>query len=203
MSTAPTVKQEQSARSKNALIEAATVLFAERGYRETSVQAIGARAGVSRGSIFWHFESKEGLLWAVVERAFGSWETEVLVPAVGDATGVEAMRRALAAHRRFLVERTAALRLFYILVFEALGPRPELAQELARLHVNLRAMTVDWIRQAIDAGELRDDVHPEAVVIFITGALGGIAYQWLLDPGGFDLDRVYEDLEKTLARGMR
>src|SRR4051812_28889430 len=115
MAAAPvpqTAKQEQAARSRRALIEAATALFAERGYDGTSVQAIGERAGVSRGSIFWHFGSKEGLLWAVAERAFEEWEAEVLVPDVGDATGVEAVRRALAAHRRFLTERGEALRLF-------------------------------------------------------------------------------------------
>jgi AcrR family transcriptional regulator len=199
----PSAKQEQSARSRKALIDAATALFAERGYTETSVQAIGERAGVSRGSIFWHFGSKDGLLWAVVERAFESWETEVLVPDVGGATGIEAVRRALAAHRRFLTERTEALRLFYVLIFEALGPRPDLAQEFAKLHDRLREMTVPWIRRAIKTGAMRDDVDAEAVVVFITGALGGLAYQWLLDPGGFDLDRAYEDLEKTLARGLR
>ena len=63
-------------------------------------------------------------------------------------------------------------------------------------------MTVGWVRAAVDAGEIRDDLEASAVITFIIGALGGIAYQWLLDPGGFDLDRVYEDLEKTLVRGM-
>ena len=126
----------------------------------------------------------------------------MLVPDVGEATGIEAVRRALAAHRRFLTERGEDLRLFYVLMFEALGPRPELAEEFARLHVQPARMTVGWIRAAIDAGEIRDDRRREAAVILITGALGGIAYQWLLDPGGFDLDRVYEDLEKTLARGL-
>ncbi len=202
MATAPSAKQEQSERSKSALIDAATSLFAERGYRGTSVQAIGERAGVSRGSIFWHFESKEGLLWAVVERSFRDWEAEVLLPDVGDAHGIEAVRRGLRAHRRFLIERGEALRLFYVLMFEALGPRPELAQEFAKLHANLRAMTVGWVRAAIDAGEMRDDVEASAVITFIIGALGGIAYQWLLDPDGFDLDRVYEDLEQTLSRGL-
>ena len=205
MATAPipqTAKQEQAARSRRALIEAATALFAERGYDGTSVRAIGARAGVSRGSIFWHFGSKEGLLWAVVERAFEQWETEVLVPDVGDATGIEAVRRALAAHRRFLTERGGALRLFYILIFEALGPRPDLAREFAGLHERLRDMTVPWIERAIESGEMRADLDARATVIFISGALGGIAYQWLLDPGGFDLDRAYADLERTLVRGL-
>jgi hypothetical protein len=64
-------------------------------------------------------------------------------------------------------------------------------------------MTVPWIRRAIEAGEMRADVDAKSAVVFITGALGGLAYQWLLDPGGFDLDRAYADLEKTLARGLR
>ena len=36
----------------------------------------------------------------------------------------------------------------------------------------------------------------------VTAALGGIAYQRLLDPEGFDLDRVYADLDAVLARGL-
>ena len=77
------------------------------------------------------------------------------------------------------------------------------APEFAALHERLRDVTVAWIRRAIEAGELRDDVDARAVVILISGALGGIAYQWLLDPGGFDLDRAYEDLDRVLARGLR
>ena len=69
-------KREQSQQSRERLIDAATRLFAERGYRDASVQAIGEEAGISRGSIFWHFGSKEGLLWAVVQRAFTRWELE-------------------------------------------------------------------------------------------------------------------------------
>lgn len=181
------------------MLGAATQLFAERGYRDASVQSIGERAGVSRGSIFWHFGSKEGLLWAVVERAFADWQRDVLVPDVGDARGIEAVRRALGAHRRFLGERGGELRLFYVLMSEALGPRPALAAEFARLHERLREDTVGWLR---DAPGLRSDVDPEAVVVMVTAALGGIAYQRLLDPDGFDLDRVYADLDSVLERGL-
>jgi len=36
----------------------------------------------------------------------------------------------------------------------------------------------------------------------ITGALGGIVYQHLLDPDGLDVDRCYDDLERVLGRGL-
>jgi AcrR family transcriptional regulator len=201
MATEPrtrTKKDEQSTRSRERLVQAATRLFAERGYRDTSVQAIAEAAGISRGSIFWHFGSKEGLLSAVAEEAFRRWETETLVGDVGDARGIEAMRRALDSHRRFLLDDTDVLRLFFVLMFEALGPRPELVERFAELHRGLRERGREWLRD----DDVRADVDPATVAALITGALGGIAYQYLLDPGGLDLDRAYSDLERLLARGL-
>jgi AcrR family transcriptional regulator len=195
-------KREQSELSRERLIEAATRLFAERGYRDASVQAIGEAAGISRGSIFWHFGSKEGLLWAVVQRAFTRWEAETLVPEVGDARGEEAIGRALRAHRRFLADEGGTLRLLFVLMFEALGPRPELAGEFARLHRDLRVLATPWLEEAVADGDFRDDVDPETIVTLIIATLGGIVYQYLLDAEGVDLDRCYADLERVLERGL-
>jgi AcrR family transcriptional regulator len=195
-------KREQSELSRERLIEAATRLFAERGYRDASVQAIGEAAGISRGSIFWHFGSKEGLLWAVVQRAFTRWEAETLVPEVGDARGEEAIGRALRAHRRFLADEGGTLRLLFVLMFEALGPRPELAGEFARLHRDLRVLATPWLEEAVADGDFRDDVDPESIVTLIIATLGGIVYQYLLDAEGVDLDRCYADLERVLERGL-
>ncbi len=195
-------KREQSELSRERLIEAAMRLFAERGYRDASVQAIGEAAGISRGSIFWHFGSKEGLLWAVVQRAFTRWEAETLVPEVGDARGEEAVGRALRAHRRFLADEGGTLRLLFVLMFEALGPRPELAGEFARLHRDLRVLATPWLEEAVADGDFRDDVDPETIVTLIIATLGGIVYQYLLDAEGVDLDRCYADLERVLERGL-
>jgi AcrR family transcriptional regulator len=195
-------KREQSEQSRERLIDAATRLFAERGYRDASVQAIGEAAGISRGSIFWHFGSKEGLLWAVVERAFTRWEAETLVPEVGEARGRGAIHRALRAHRGFLTDEGGTQRLLFVLMFEALGPRPELAGEFARLHRDLRALATPWLEQGVSSGDFRDDVDPATIATLIIGVLGGIVYQYLLDPEGLDLDRCYADLERVLDRGL-
>ena len=199
---AGTKKDEQSRATRRRLIDAASSLFAERGYRDTSVQAIGERAGISRGSIFWHFGSKEGLLWAVVEEAFGRWETDVLVPDIGDAIGIEAVRRGVRAHHRFLTDDGSALRLFYVLMFEALGPRPEFRGRFVELHAHLRATTAGWIAGGQRAGELREDIDPQIVTTMLVSALGGLAYQYLLDPEGVDLDAAYAGLVAVLERGL-
>jgi TetR/AcrR family acrAB operon transcriptional repressor len=195
-------KAEQSQRTRKRLVASATELFARKGYRETSVQQIADAAGISRGSIFWHFGSKEGLLWAVAEELFARWEHEVLVPEVGDATGIEAVLRSLDAHRAFLTGETDAHRLFYVLMFEALGPRADLAGEYARLHRHFRTLGAAWIARGVETGEVRGDIDPMAIAVAIVGALGGIAYQYLLDPDGVDLDRIYGALGRTLERGL-
>jgi TetR/AcrR family acrAB operon transcriptional repressor len=197
-----TKKDEQSEATRRRLVDAAALLFAERGFRQTSVQAIGEQAGISRGSIFWHFGSKEGLLWAVVEDAFARWESDVLVPDIGDAVGIEAVRRGIASHRRFLTEDTEALRLFYVLMFEAMGPRAELRGRFVDLHRHLREATAGWIAAGQAAGELREDIDPQSIITVLVGALGGLAYQYLLDPDDVDLDAAYGGLTALFERGL-
>lgn len=59
------VERGQATRAR--LVEVATRLFAAHGYDGTSIQAVLAESGVSRGSLYHHFPSKDALFWAVLE----------------------------------------------------------------------------------------------------------------------------------------
>lgn len=56
----------QGRATRDQLIEVATRLFAERGYEDTSIEAVLAAAGVSRGALYHHFAGKDALFEAVV-----------------------------------------------------------------------------------------------------------------------------------------
>ena len=58
---------ERGQATRTHLIEVATQLFAARGYEGTSIEAVLAEAGVSRGSLYHHFAGKDALFWAVLE----------------------------------------------------------------------------------------------------------------------------------------
>jgi AcrR family transcriptional regulator len=58
---------EPNARER--LLETATELFAEKGYASTSVREIVDRAGVSKPVLYYYFQSKEGLFYAILEWA--------------------------------------------------------------------------------------------------------------------------------------
>ncbi len=55
--------------TRQRLVETATRLFAARGYEATSVEAVLEEAGVSRGSLYHHFASKEALFEAALDAA--------------------------------------------------------------------------------------------------------------------------------------
>ena len=63
-------KERNAPRSRAAILDAAERLFAERGYDATSLNQVGAAAGVSRGTPGYFFGSKAELYRAVLERAF-------------------------------------------------------------------------------------------------------------------------------------
>jgi AcrR family transcriptional regulator len=66
---APGKRAAQGQATRAQLIEVATGLFAAHGYEGTSIEAVLAAAGVSRGALYHHFAGKEALFTAVVTAA--------------------------------------------------------------------------------------------------------------------------------------
>ena len=58
---------ERGRATRAHLVDVATQLFAARGYDGTSIEAVLAEAGTSRGSLYHHFHGKDALFWAVLE----------------------------------------------------------------------------------------------------------------------------------------
>jgi TetR/AcrR family transcriptional regulator len=104
-------------RSRQALLQAATVLFAERGYDGVSMSDIGQAAGLSRGAPGYFFGSKEQLYGAVLALAFEGRQasTERAFASIREwcesDAGLELLRAALltaaAGYMRFLAEHPA------------------------------------------------------------------------------------------------
>jgi AcrR family transcriptional regulator len=61
---------------KEQILKAATVLFANKGYAETTTLELSEVIGVASGTIFYHFGSKEGLFLAILEDIHDTVESE-------------------------------------------------------------------------------------------------------------------------------
>jgi AcrR family transcriptional regulator len=99
--TAGEASESTKAASRARILDAARALFAERGFAACRVADVAQRAEMSAGNVYWHFDSKEALLAAILAEGFGN--VEAMTAEVAAAYGPA--RRKL----DLLVERTLAL----------------------------------------------------------------------------------------------
>jgi AcrR family transcriptional regulator len=101
---------------RESLLDAATALFAARGYAETSIDDIGAAAGIAGPSVYNHFESKASLLETAVARAIGGLRID-LSRVLGSSTDAGAALAMLS--RAYLTFAFAHSALIDVVVAEA------------------------------------------------------------------------------------
>lgn len=83
---------ERGAATRAHLVEVATRLFSERGYDGTSIEAVLAESGASRGALYHHFPGKDALFWAVGESVGARIGAEVIAAMAGAGDPVAELR---------------------------------------------------------------------------------------------------------------
>jgi AcrR family transcriptional regulator len=119
----------QAARKHRAILEAATTVFLENGYLGASMDQVAARAGVSKQTVYKHFEDKEHLFADIVTRTVDEAGEPTFneVMSLGDSGDLHADLADLAARLLTRVIQPRMLQLRRLVIGEA-GRFPELGR---------------------------------------------------------------------------
>jgi TetR/AcrR family fatty acid metabolism transcriptional regulator len=71
------LKQRQRWEREQLILEAAEVLLAEQGYHGTTMEEIASQVGISKGTVYLHFPSKDELIYALFERQVSAFRQSV------------------------------------------------------------------------------------------------------------------------------
>ncbi|HKA04722.1 MAG TPA: TetR/AcrR family transcriptional regulator [Acidimicrobiales bacterium] len=186
MSVARNRHQERSERSTARLLDAAAELIEEGGYEAMTLAAIGERAGYSRGLVTARFGSKDQLLAALVDRITTGWSHRNLLPRTVGCPGADGVLILIDAIRVQARRDPRALKTLYALMFEALGPNEALRRRFVEFHRTMRSDVAKLVRRGIRDGSVDPRLDPAEEAVLVVAGLRGIAYQWRLDPVGFD-----------------
>lgn len=120
-------------RSRAAIVQAATTLFLERGYVDTSVDDIAARAAVSKRTVYNNFADKERLFTEIVLGVTATAEqfADELIAPLRQADDLPAALRELARRHLAAVTRLPVVRLRRLISAES-ARFPDLAREYHR-----------------------------------------------------------------------
>ncbi|MBK6612543.1 TetR/AcrR family transcriptional regulator [Ottowia sp.] len=164
------------------LLDAALALFVEKGFAATRVEEVAARAGVSKGTLFLYFPSKEELFKAVVHENAGRHVADAFREMAGfTGSSAELLREFV---RRWWTQYggTPAAGLTKLMVSEAAN-FPELAQYyqdevVGPSHELLRRV----VQRGIDSGEFRPVDVPPLVHLIIAPLVQMVTWRYSLAP---------------------
>ena len=186
-----TLLEQDDGNRRRELLRSAAKLFRRKGFDATSTRDIAAAVGMHSGSPFYHFKSKQALLFAVMDEGMREAivrQRQVLERAAGLAPDP-------AAHLRLLVRNHFEVLLgpgsdfIPVMLYEARAITPRHRALLAQLQSEYEADWVPVLAALHASGHLRADV--KLARLFIFGALNWSA-QWYDRRKGATLDELTE-----------
>jgi AcrR family transcriptional regulator len=171
-------RTDRGKQSRAAILAAASALFAEHGYRGTSLAAIAAAVDLTQQGVLHYFPSKEALLLALLDEKYH--EDGRLLSGSLEHNGL-ALLNALQS----LVEHNAAVpdrvRLFSALTTESLSSAHPAHAYFVERYRKVRERLLRSLQVGQQLGQIRTDVDLERLVHVIVAVMDGLQIQWLLD----------------------
>jgi len=181
---------ELKRRRRNDLLDAALDLFSSRDYYHVSIDQIARKAGVSKGTVYWYFDSKDELLIGVIEREHGRIGEQLGLVAASDSPAIEKIRALIDINSWVSAERDRLSRLVIGLLSD---PSSELTQRvLERLRANIEmycGVAADLMREASGEATFRGFSHQE-LALALSSCIHGLMIRLRVCPELCDPTRM-------------
>ena len=184
---------------RDELLSIAARLFAEKGFRNTTVRDIADAAGILSGSLYHHFDSKESMVDEILrsfqDELFASYD-EVLASDADARTKLEqVVRLSFAAindhrHEVAIFQNEAD----YLGGFERFG-------YLAERNGQSRDIWITLLRDGVTSGDLRPDLDVDLVYRFIRDTVW-VAVRWYRPGGQLSHESVADQYLSILLEGI-
>ena len=211
MSTPPQVVSEKpngprsrkGAKTRARLVEAAKAIFEQDGFLDARISDIAHKAGLSHGSFYHYFESKEEIFREVAaevdERLSAPLGTVILAP-TSNATPNERISEAIRLHLECYRDEARMMG-----VIEQVSRYDERLNKVRlELHANDRKQVADSIRRLQSRGLADRDLDPAIAAAAVGAMTWAFAEMWFVE-GILDcsFDRGVEQLTRLFANALR
>jgi AcrR family transcriptional regulator len=197
-----TRKQFQSEQSQAAILEAAMNLISKHGFSGTTLEHVAAEAGLSKGTIFWHFDNKEKLFLAVVETIREGLLKGLLRNQSDELTPGQRLNLLLDNYTSLIETNCSRCLDLTVLIIEMVETNPAVTGRLRDLFGELAALLIRLLKDGIRTGEIRKSVDPEMTAYTIVGNLQGMTVQYYLNRDRIEYRRLMDAYKRLVADGL-
>ena len=193
-------QQQRSEETRNRLLKAAEISFAQQGFDATAVAKICQIAEVSKGAFYHHFSSKQVVFLELLRRWLEGLDTQIAAQRVGTASIPEELLSMTSLIQEVIQAAEDQLPIYLEFLTRALRD-PRIMQELIDPFQRYRDLFTEMISEGISEGTLKQ-VRPEITARLILAVALGMLIQGLLDPQGADWYEATKESVQILLGGL-
>jgi len=186
--------------TRSRITKAATKLFAENGYQQTTMAEIAKMVGLAEGSIYEHFRGKEEILLTIpnvwVTRSIEELELQLL----GIKGAINKLRKFLWWYIHYIESEPMTAKV----VFLFLKTNPNFLQ--TEVYTNVKTFysyLIKIFEEGRESGELMPDLNPFIARATFLGTIEHLVIRWLLKGRTYSLFDNLEDAFNILVEGLR
>jgi AcrR family transcriptional regulator len=190
--------QQRSEETRSRILESAIKLFSIRGYNKARVDDICAEAGISKGAFYHHFESKQALFRALLDRWLQTIDNAI--EASKDKTAPETFMQMIEAFPYVFEASGEGLPMFLEFWLQASRDKKLWEASVApyrRYHKYFTSL----IKKGQEEGSFAE-VDPELASRMIVATAMGLLMQSLLDPQGANWEKVAHGSTTMLVNSL-
>jgi AcrR family transcriptional regulator len=192
--------QQRSEATRSRILDAAEQCFAQNGYDGTGVALICQTAGVSKGAFYHHFEGKQVVFLALLNRWLSTMDTQIQTLGVNQTNPVGR----LAAASRIVGQLSQVPNeqlLIYLAYLNKAARDPKAWQATKEPYYRYQAFVRDLVHDGIEEGAFHP-ANPATISRIVIALVMGLLIQGYLDPEGADWEKVTDQGFNILLKGM-
>jgi AcrR family transcriptional regulator len=166
-----TPRTERGRRTRTALLEAARSAFEQRGFDDCRMNDIADAAGVSHGTVYTYFESKEEILGQVIDELLVELHDDLRTPASDPVDRIEQ------ANRRYLQAYRDNSRLLQV-IEQAAVTNPELGNRLDEFRLRYHGRVTTALRRLQEQGRVTADLPADVAATALCAMVEGFSRYW-------------------------
>jgi AcrR family transcriptional regulator len=197
------LRERQRQEREQLILQAAEELLLEHGYHDTSIDEIAARVGISKGTVYLHFASKEDLVFALFERGLQGFLRAIETILASPATPRAKLQAIIEQH--VFASMSSQRSQLLGAVAQSMELRGLLAAKkhdlMERLEEPTRRINA-VLEEGKAAGEFDLTVPTPVMLAFFTSLLLPFSYQWLIVREHLPPEAVVGYLSRVFFKGI-
>lgn len=186
--------QKSTVSNREIILNVARELIVEKGVKQTSLADVAREAGISKGTLFYHYPRKSLLIYDIVERHFEEL-TESMIGRLSNVDEDYQPVQKLQMVMQTLMYEDNLGRMNLYLIQEAMLEDLELRRRFVYQYESWRQLIAGQLETVFG---LESQPGLESLATVILAVIDGLIIQWLLDSRSIDLHKVSQNLANMI-----